>query len=278
MGHIIWLASYPKSGNTWLRAFLANLMANQTVPVPLADLPRYCDDEALPERFQALAGRPVTELDMAQLSALRPTVQTQIAGARDGITFVKTHNFLGYQDGFPLQHPGVTAGGIYVVRNPLDVAVSMTHHFGLTLDQAIDYLGDENTTTMTQHLWVSQVLTSWSTHVGSWADSAGANLLVVRYEDLLEKPTKTFAKIAALVGVKTDRARIERSIRHARFDTLASDERRQGFVEVSDKAQRFFRVGRSNQWRNVLSADQIARIVERHREQMKRFRYIPNGY
>jgi len=58
MGNIVWLASYPKSGNTWLRAFLANLVANRAEPVALNDLPRYAEDEANPDLFGALAGRP----------------------------------------------------------------------------------------------------------------------------------------------------------------------------------------------------------------------------
>ncbi|HXD83760.1 MAG TPA: sulfotransferase domain-containing protein, partial [Rudaea sp.] len=89
MGSILWLASYPKSGNTWLRAFLANLVANRRDPVPLAELPRYCEDEALPELYARRAGRPSTELDMEQIAALRPLVHADIAARHPGIVFVK---------------------------------------------------------------------------------------------------------------------------------------------------------------------------------------------
>jgi len=68
MGNIVWLASYPKSGNTWLRAFLANLVADAGASVPLADLPQYCEDEARPELFTALAGRPSTELTFDEIT------------------------------------------------------------------------------------------------------------------------------------------------------------------------------------------------------------------
>ena len=278
MGNIVWLASYPKSGNTWMRAFLANLVANKQDPVALADLPRYCDDEARPEYFSALAGRPSTELSLAEIIALRPKVHAAIAASSRGTRFVKTHNYAGQIDGHPLHNPAVTAGAIYVVRNPLDVAVSMTHHFGIGADEAIERLGNEQVATQNEAQFVTQVLGSWSLHVKGWADLAGDRVLVLRYEDLLEKPAKHFAKAARLVGIGQDRARIECAIKHAAFHSLSSMEKKHGFVEVSDKTTRFFREGKMNQWREALSREQVMRVVETHREQMARFGYVPAGY
>lgn len=277
MGNICWLASYPKSGNTWLRAFLANLVANRPTPLPLADLPKYCEDEARPEDYTALAGRPSAELTFDEICALRPQVHAMIAARHSGTVFVKTHNFAGRYDGHPLHNPDVGAAAIYVVRNPLDVAVSLSHHFGLTLDEAIDFLGNESVGTLNDTLFVGQVLSSWSNHVASWADHAGPRQLVLRYEDLLDKPGKAFGKVAKMLGVD-DRARVERAVRHAGFRTLAEQERRDGFVEASDKGTRFFRAGRAGQWREKLTKDQIARVVSDHREQMARFRYLPPGH
>src|SRR5690606_37326384 len=102
MGNIVWLASYPKSGNTWLRAFLANLVANRSDPVPLAELAQYAADEADPELFSALAGRPSSGLDIAEIAALRPQVHAEIARRVQGTRFVKTHNMAGRFDGHPL--------------------------------------------------------------------------------------------------------------------------------------------------------------------------------
>jgi hypothetical protein len=127
-------------------------------------------------------------------------------------------------------------------------------------------------------LFVSQVLRSWSSHVASWADTAGPRVLVLRYEDLLEKPVKWFGKAARMVGLGQDRARLERAIGHAGFRVLAGLEKRDGFVEAASDATRFFRAGRSNQWREALSRDQIARVVAAHRKQMARFGYVPAGY
>ncbi|MEO7149798.1 MAG: sulfotransferase domain-containing protein [Rhodanobacteraceae bacterium] len=281
MGNIVWLASYPKSGNTWLRAFLANLIANRVEPLPLRELPNYADDEALPDRFTELAGRRSHELSIDEIAALRPQVHTLIAQRARGTLLVKTHNMAGSFDGHPLHNWQVTAGAIYVVRNPLDVAVSMTHHFGLTIDDAIARLADDKVATANDAQFASQILSSWSRHVASWADTAermNPQFLVLRYEDLLEKPTKGFAKAAKIMGVSQDRMRIDRAVHHAGFQSLSAQEKRDGFIEAINEKSRFFRSGRSNQWREALSREQVARIVHDHREQMARFRYVPAGY
>lgn len=278
MGNIVWLASYPKSGNTWVRAFMANLLANGREPVRLDDLPRYCEDEARPELFSAVAGRPSAELDLAEIAALRPQVHALIAARSQGTRLVKTHNYMGRFDGHPLQNMSVTAGAVYVVRNPLDVAISMSHHFGIGLAEAIERLGNDQVATANSELFVAQFLSSWSVHVKSWADIAGDKVIVLRYEDLLARPAKQFAKVARLIGLGADRQRIERAVRHASFRILASMERKSGFVEARDEATRFFREGRMNQWREELGADRVRQIVEAHRDQMARFNYLPKGF
>ena len=278
MGNICWLASYPKSGNTWLRAFLANLVADTGAPLALSRLGRYCEDEALPEDYAALAGQPSATLSMEEIARLRPQVHARIAARHPATVFVKTHNMAGRYDGHPLHNIDVTTAAIYVVRNPLDVVVSMASHFALELDEAIDYLEADNAATLNDTLYVSQVLSSWSRHVAGWADQAGPSVLVVRYEDMIDKETKTFGRIARLLRLDGDRARLERAVRFSRFPVLAAMEREQGFVEATGKGAHFFRKGRINQWRERLTRDQVGRIIDAHRVQMARFKYVPPGY
>ena len=278
MGNIVWLASYPKSGNTWLRAFLANLVANRPTPVALVDLPKYGALEADPELYSKIAGRPSIQLDFNQLCALRPQVHAAIAAAAPKTAFVKTHSMAGALDGVPLHTPQVTAGAIYIARNPLDVAVSMSHHFAIAIDAAIDYLGDARAATANGELFTPEFLGSWSQHVQSWTAMQGPRVLLLRYEDLLEKPAKGFGKVARLVGLDADRGRIERAIGYADFQSLAGMEKRDGFVEVPIKGKHFFRAGRSNQWREALTRAQVNRVIADHREQMQRLRYLPAGY
>ena len=278
MGNICWLASYPKSGNTWLRVFLANMIADRGEPVPLRDLPGFGDDEALPEDYTALAGRPSSELSLQEIARLRPLVHARIAARHQGTVFVKTHNMAGSHDGYPLHDMDVTVAAIYVVRNPLDVVLSMSHHFGVDIDAAIASMASEDIGTANDSLYVSQVLGSWSRHVSSWTGQARSRVLVLRYEDLLERPAKTFGKVVKLLNLGADRARMDRAIKYSGFNTLAEMERKDGFVEASGKGGRFFRQGISHQWREGLNRDQVAMVVDRHREQMARFKYLPHGY
>src|SRR5258708_1869228 len=127
MSHIFWLASYPKSGNTWLRVFLRNLL----------DASASKDLNALHERFPYDIGaayyrifdpRPLNELTRREVLALRGKVQRLIAGQNSHLTFVKTHSALVVDDGYHLIDPEVTVGAIYVVRNPFDVPVSFIFH------------------------------------------------------------------------------------------------------------------------------------------------------
>lgn len=281
MGNIVWLASYPKSGNTWLRAFLANLAANRAAPLKPSELRDFTDEEVKADRFTELAGKPNTELSIDELAALRPDVHALIAQRAQGTRLVKTHNLCGSFDGHPLFDWQVTAGAIYVVRNPLDVAVSMTHHYGLTTEQAIERLSDDRVASVNDELFVSHIIGSWSTHVNGWADMAErapGKVVVLRYEDLLEKPAKHFAKAAKLIGLGQDKKRIDRAVKHAGFQTLATLEKNDGFVEAMDEKTRFFYKGRANQWREALDHEQVQRIVDDHREQMARFKYVPAGY
>jgi hypothetical protein len=278
MGNIVWLASYPKSGNTWLRAFLANLVANRAAPLTLAELPNYALLEAEPALYGQVAGRASTTLGFDDICALRPQVHAMIAAASRGTVFVKTHSIAAAYAGVPQITPQVTAGAIAVVRNPLDVVVSMAHHFGISIDDAITYLGDPRAATANSELFVAEFLGSWSQHVRSWADQAGPRVLVLRYEELLETPEAGFGAVARLVGLGADSERVTRAIAHARFDALAALEKRDGFVEAAATDRRFFRSGRADEWREVLTRAQVQRVIVDHREQMQRFDYVPAGF
>ncbi len=278
MGNIFWLAAYPKSGNTWLRAFIANLIANPTEPLAFDAWLQYATDEADPELFTKVSGRPSATLDIETLCALRTDVHARIAARSRGTVFVKTHNLTGSYAGYPLQNWTVTSGAVYVVRNPLDVAISIAAHFGISIDESIERLGSQDVATANDDLFVGQILGSWSQHVASWVDLESKSILVLRYEDMREKPMKAFGRVARLLGLNRDRSRIERAIRFSEFSQLQRMERTGGFREASGRGVAFFRAGASNQWRERLSRDQVERIISDHRTLMQRFRYLPTGY
>ena len=277
MGNLLWIASYPKSGNTWMRAFIENYLQNLPRPIDINALLQLSTAEARADRYQAYAGqgKDTRELSTEEICAIRPLVHADMARQARGTIFVKTHNFLGEFGGHPLHNSAVTSGAIYLVRNPLDVAVSLANYFAYPIDTAIDYMADEMTGTPNETENVPQVISSWSKHVRSWTENPEDSVLVLRYEDLLDNPDKGFRKVVSLLGQKRDPTRLKKAIRFSSFDQLKSQESRGGFVEKHENANAFFRQGRKNQWRKKLTNAQVQKIVDVHKVQMNRYRYLP---
>jgi len=277
MGNIVWLASYPKSGNTWLRAFIYNLVEDPVSPGRIAELPSYFEEESKPRWYEPYtAGRPLSDLTFDELMALRPQVHQDIADSRlRGSIFTKTHNMFGQVGGVSIHNINVMAGAIYIVRNPLDVTLSVADHFGLTMDEAIAFMANEETGTPTNEENMAGYMGSWSTHVASWTGQQHPSIVVVRYEDLLEKPAKAFGQVARLLGMDQDRQRVKKAIRFSSFKELKKQELKDGFVERSPNSRSFFRKGTKNQWAQGLTDEQVQKTVSNHREQMARFDYIP---
>ena len=280
MGDIVWLASYPKSGNTWLRAFLHNLFHNEARPVDVNRMQGGLlqSDGAL-MWFQMVDRRPVSAWSSEDVAAMRPKVCELIARGQPGSIFCKTHNALMTVHGHPTINLQVTSGAIYVVRNPLDVAASTADFLGIGLDQVIemmatDYLEMPHDVERNN---VSIVSGSWSQHVASWTGGTNERLHVVRYEDMLEKPSAAFGSVARFLGLKPSRQRLLRAIRHSSFGAMQGQEAAGGFRERSEHQKRFFRRGKAGGWKDELSESQVRRICEAHEEQMKRFGYLPEG-
>lgn len=276
MAGIVWLASYPKSGNTWLRAFLHNFMRNAPVPIEPNRLNELTLGDGMARFFAPHAGgRATIDLAAEQIAALRAPVQRDLAATSSDTVFVKTHNWLGMDHGHPCIDMGVTAGAIYVVRNPLDVAPSLADHFGLTLEQAIAQMADPNARTQNLAHRVPDVMNSWSNHVRSWTGQRNPRLHVMRYEDMLAKPLATFAQLVKFLGLPAAPDRIERAVRFSSFETLRALEQRKGFVERSSHSRAFFRQGQAGAWRRLLTDEQVQRLCADHRATMKSFGYWP---
>ena len=278
MSSLIWLASYPKSGNTWMRAFLRNYLADADQPVDMNAQDGRFANENTPSWYQGFADLPLNSLNPTQVCALRPHAHARIATSREGTVLTKTHNYLGDFDGFPLHNIEVTAGAIYILRNPLDVVPSLADHFGMSVDDAVSFLGADEAATQPDEANMGSLLSSWSFHVASWTAEHSEIIKIVRYEDMLEQPVATFSRVLRLLHMEPQPQRLERAIAHASFDSLQAQEQAQGFVERSEASARFFRVGKKDQWREVLNDSQIAAVVAAHREQMQRFGYVPEGY
>lgn len=278
MGAIIWLASFPKSGNTWMRALLHNLLRNPEQPTPINEIDKFTLGEATASWYYQYTDKKAAELTSEDLAELRPKVHKDMMGAHPDSVFVKTHSYLGESCGRPIHTMECTAGAIYVVRNPLDVCPSFANHFGISIDEAIDAMANDQGTGAPTQTTVAEPITSWSLNVKSWTQVPHPLIKVIRYEDLLERPQASFGGVVKFLGLDPPKDRLKKAIKFSSFKELSSQESKQGFKEKSTHAKRFFNAGKRDQWREKLTDDQAARIVERHREQMERFKYVPHGF
>ena len=275
MPGVVWLASYPKSGNTWLRAFLANYLNNARAPVSINQLPNFTFGDNFLIYYEKYSGKPAASLDQEALEQLRPKVHEWFAYARPDNAFVKTHSAVLKVAGRPLITPSATAGAIYVVRNPLDVAVSFAHHYQVSYERAVEGMADERYSLPRTDEQLEQVLSSWSRHVRSWTTAPGLPLHLMRYEDMHRKPTKTFAGLVRFLRLPEDRDRLERAIRFSSFRELKAQEKREKFVESRpDDKVKFFRQGEIGGWRQALSQELVERLIADHREVMIEQRYL----
>ena len=278
MSGILWLASYPKSGNTWLRAFLHNLLRNSRAPFDINRMSELTAGDSQAHWYERFDSRSPVALGGEDLARLRPRVHALIAESAPDTVMVKTHNALVEADGVPMITQSLTAGAIYVVRNPLDVVVSYAHHLGQPTDDVITLMETKGFHSPASADQVPEHHSDWSTHVESWTASSHPQLHVVRYEDMGRRPGPTFRAISAFLGLKPPRERLERAMRHSSFRSLRAQEDRTGFIERTPSQDRFFRTGKMGGWREVLDDAQVRRVVERHRTQMERFGYLPSGY
>ena len=279
---LVWLASYPKSGNTWTRVLLANLLspADEALSINrIGDgLPSIMPSSRSP--FDELAGIPSADCTDDEVDELRPGVYRAHAAhaEQDGTRlFVKVHDAFHHTPaGEPVFPEDVTVGAIYLLRNPLDVAVSWTFHVGQTdVARGVARVNDpEAALGGCRSIQMRQRLFDWSRHVESWL-GAPFPVLRVRYEGLLADTAGQLARMARFLGLDgaSDEGRLRRAVACADFARLRKDEEREGFRERAPATRRFFRSGKAGDWHRHLTAAQVREVVHRHGRVM-----AANGY
>jgi aryl sulfotransferase len=273
----VWLASYPKSGNTWLRAMLAALTAEADEPDldidhlgggPIAS------SRAHMERWTGFASTDLTELE---LEWLRPECDAALDRSFDEVRVRKVHDALFTRRGMPIVPPEHTLAAIYLVRDPRDVAASVAHHSRLTTERAVAHLGDPDASipmpTMLAGTQVVQHLGTWSDHLRSWTRHDLFPVEVVRYEDVLEDPQRELGRLARFAGLEPSEERLGAAVRAARFEVLSAKEQRGGFVERPWLERPFFRRGEAGAWREELAPELASRIASDHADAMAEMGY-----
>ena len=279
-GQTVWLASYPKSGNTWFRAVYTAWRADG--PIDLAEL-QGGEIASSRELFDQALGIPSSSLTPDEVDLLRPRADELIAAGDGEPRLRKIHDaYFRGPGGEPIVSVGATRAALYVVRDPRDVAVSYAHHAGMTPEWAAGRLANPHAAIgggrngLARQL--RQRLGTWSDHVRSWVDEAPFPVEVVRYEDCIAAPVATFARALRWAGfAPVDEARLAGAVDSATFERLRDAEQEQGFREGPTEAGAFFRRGESGAWREELPAELAARIEDEHGEVMARLGYEPSA-
>ena len=300
---IVWLASYPKSGNTWFRALLTNyLQGGPSASINALVGAWKANDRDL---FNELVGLDSSELTADELLRHRLAFHALLAEALPSPTFMKVHEAF-----LPVPAPrsaaaspdrwlfsGVEAAVVYLVRNPLDVAVSYAHHRNRSIDDAIEQMNSPHAVENGQRgglgRLIPQPLATWSGHVSSWLGQHELPVHVVKYEDLVAAPTAAFdaalrfierhypefpadaaAKGRMPQNAKQRTAALATAVDHAAFRHLQTQEAREGFYEKQPTALSFFRAGAVGDWREALTATQVHSLVEAHGAVMAQLGYL----
>ena len=279
MAEIFWLASYPKSGNTWMRTLLTNYQRNALEP---ADINKLLNGPNASTRicFDEWTGVEASALSDATIERLRPEVYRCIAREETHTIYTKVHDAWGRTDrGEGLFPSDVTAGVVYILRNPLDMAASCAHHWGLEIKEAVENLCDPDFSLartiggITDQL--HQKLGSWSSHVRSWLDESGLPVHLVRYEDLKLDPERYFGEVVRFCGLSWDAEQVKRAVSFSDFSELQRQEQANDFRERSPKSPGpFFRRGQTGSWREELPSQLVQSLIDVHGVTMRRFGYL----
>ena len=271
-----WLASYPKSGSTWLTLALRSVYGGGQ-PVEFASENILFPQAASREVFDQTLGIESSDLTSEEDECLRPRLYETLGRQATEPMIRRVHSaFVRTTAGEYLFPRELTLGVVYVVRDPRDVAVSYAHYIDSTIDRAIQEMRNPGAAigagpgALTPLL--RQRLLTWSDHVESWLD-AQLPLLLLRYEDMLGRPAEMLSSAASFLGWNSDPQVISAAVETTRFDRLQAQEKAHGFESRPHRSSSFFRRGIAGGWVDSLSENQVLDIERDHGCVMTRLGY-----
>jgi len=289
-----YLASYPKSGNTWCRVFITELRrlagpdsAEETAAAQqeerelrlnrdlatgsIVSSRHWLDDQL---------GINSSDLSWPELDKLRGRVGHQRALHAECLRYHKVHDAFVSRDsgGQPVVPVEGCQGAVVVIRHPADVAVSLSHFFSWPLERCVEFLLDEQAglcrSSKRGGQQVRQFMGTWANHVQSWVDQELIPVLLLRYEDLLTQPELEFSRLATFLDLPAEAPLIHEAVANTRFDKLrAKEDEEGGFHERPEGCKRFFRSGRSGEGRERLTAEQHEQLEVAFAPTLDRFGY-----
>lgn len=262
---ISWIASYPKSGNTFIRSFLASYLFSDTGKFDFDLLYNILQFPSL--KFSK------TDL-FSKKDAAQNWIYNQNFFFNNKDTFLKTHNTLIEFEGYKFTSPKQTKGAIYIVRDPRNVVLSMSHHYSLTYEESFEKMINNEASLLEKTFNNDHsnftFLGSWSNHYKSWRDNNEFKVLFLKYEDFEENAEKEFKKILSFIyELKNEKLiindeKFSNALKSTNFTNLKNKENIYGFEEsiYSDKGKKlnFFNFGFQNKWQKKLPNDIVKKI------------------
>ena len=278
---IIWIASYPKSGNTWVRSFLSSYYFTTDGNFNF-DLLKNIKQFPSREFFK----RKLTSINEAAENWLVPQREIKLKGKA---CFLKTHNVYGSYEGKSFTTNEFTLGAINIIRDPRNIITSLMNHYSLDENSALKMIGSvhrnlkdsKDEDDYSNYTFIS----SWSNNYNSWKAAKKFRTLMIKYEDLEINREETFIKIVKfindLINNKEDinQLKLRKSIETTNFETLKKLEQDYGFSEAADhtngkKKKIFFNLGNRNNYKKLLKKKTILSIEELFGKEMKEIGYL----
>ncbi|WP_297423365.1 sulfotransferase domain-containing protein [Clostridium sp.] len=238
----IFLASYPKSGNTWMRFLLSNIII---------------DDEINFVNVEEI----IIDLSKLTSSNIKRSQKYNI---------IKTHS--------PYYIKFSSNKIIYIVRDVRDVVISTYYHYKKGSGIEIEF-EDFFEMFLDGSAWPTYG--TWGENVGSWIGAKSGdkeNFLLIRYEDLLDDTFSSLKNICNFLNLNVSDNKIAKSVRKCDFKELQNNEIKYENIAPQTKDCRkdikFFRNGTSGQWKDVLTEDQLNQLYKKFGTQMKLFGYL----
>jgi len=282
---IIWISSYPRSGNTWVRAFLSTYLYSKKSSTVFENIKKITNFPNI-NQFQGifeinefseeeLKDKKKKDKKKFEISKYWISAQKKINLNKE-ITFLKTHNFGGSLEGNDFTNLENTLGAIYIVRDPRSVAVSNSYHNNISFNQSVDDLLDEKIFA-TNEGNLLEFRSSWRVNYLSWKNRTYPKL-ILRYEDLHSDTFQNFKKILNFINdfQKTDitDAKIKQAMDLCDIKNLSKLEDSQGFHEKLLNEEKFFRKGLVDEWKSKLEEHQVKKIEKAFFKEMKELKYL----
>ena len=273
---IVWITSYPKSGNTWVRAFLSAYLytSDGKFNFNLLDKIKEFPEHNIINKF--MNGNNFHNLKEVSKHWIR--VQ-EFINLNNKLTFFKTHSSLCNINGNMFTDSNNTLVFIHIVRDPRNVILSTSNHFGITQEDSFKIITNKNYIIypeINNQTIPATLISSWNNHYSSWKGVKSVSKIIIKYEDLIKNAKEAFGKIINFLNkhtkIKYNKEKLINSIDTTQFDNLKKHEDKYGF-NMGQK-NKFFHLGKQNDWKKLLDPKINSKIKKQFKSEMSELGYI----